>query len=465
MEHNSSMIDFVIIGSGVSGSRMAYELGRGGATCVLLEAGRSFNASTFPGNELDYSAKMFWGGGLEVSKDGRLGFLRAKCVGGTSIVNQALLNRFNDDVWDDWRQRTQIPFLTSQVMLAYYEAVEKELKVAQIPPKYHNKNAIIFIKAFNHLGFRWEPVRRAQGDCKLDEGSDCIVCLGGCPRNSKQSALVTTLRWAIEHGVDVRSEFEVGQIEHFRDHVIVHGYHHGQKTKVAGRRAVLAAGSFGNTALLIRSGFQKKLSALGKKFSCHPQLMTFALFDEPINAHKGALQAVESTDTRFRQKGVKLENVYVGPIGVAMLLPGYGKSYQSLMKRYRFMASIEVAVRDEPVGSITLDRKDNLVIHKPMTSFDKEKLNYGQAQVIELFQAVDAKEIVNSGQPFGLHLMGGCTLGTDPKTSVVSPEFKVHGYPNLIAADSSVFPAAPGTNPSFTIMALSLKAARELLIA
>jgi len=61
--------------------------------------------------------------------------------------------------------------------------------------------------------------------------------------------------------------------------------------------------------------------------------------------------------------------------------------------------------------------------------------------------------------------MGGCTLGTDPKTSVVSPEFKIHGYPNLIAADSSVFPAAPGINPSFTIMALSLKAARELLRA
>ena len=54
-------------------------------------------------------------------------------------------------------------------------------------------------------------------------------------------------------------------------------------------------------------------------------------------------------------------------------------------------------------------------------------------------------------------------LGTDPKRSVVSPEFRLHGYKNIYAADSSVFPNAPGINPSLTIMALSLKAAEQFL--
>jgi choline dehydrogenase-like flavoprotein len=34
---------------------------------------------------------------------------------------------------------------------------------------------------------------------------------------------------------------------------------------------------------------------------------------------------------------------------------------------------------------------------------------------------------------------------------------------NVYAADSSIFPNAPGINPSLTIMALSLKGAEQIL--
>ena len=54
-------------------------------------------------------------------------------------------------------------------------------------------------------------------------------------------------------------------------------------------------------------------------------------------------------------------------------------------------------------------------------------------------------------------------MGVDPKTSVVDPEFRLHGYKNIFAADSSIFPNAPGINPSLTIMALSKKAAADIL--
>jgi choline dehydrogenase-like flavoprotein len=73
--------DFAIIGSGVSGGRMACELTGAGARCLLLEAGSWFDASSFPGNELDASARLYWGGGIEHSADGTLGFLRSKCDG------------------------------------------------------------------------------------------------------------------------------------------------------------------------------------------------------------------------------------------------------------------------------------------------------------------------------------------------------------------------------------------------
>ena len=101
--------DFAIIGSGASGGRMACELTDAGARCLLLEAGSWFDALGSPGNELDASARMYWGGGIELSADGALGLLRGKCVGGGSVVNRAILDRFDDDAWDDWRRGPDSP--------------------------------------------------------------------------------------------------------------------------------------------------------------------------------------------------------------------------------------------------------------------------------------------------------------------------------------------------------------------
>ncbi len=457
------MYDFVIIGSGVSGGRIAFELARSGAKCVLLEAGKEYSATTFPDNELDYSARLFWGGGLEFSTDGHLGFLRAKVVGGTSIVNQALLDRFDDDAWNDWKSRSGVSFFSAAEMERHYTKCEEGLSISKVPAEFRNRNAKIFTQAFDDSGYGWKGLDRAQRDCKLEKGTDCIRCLGGCPRDSKQSSLVTTIRWGREKGLELRSEFEVLSIEHSDDLVQVHGTHRGAFTKVQARRAVLAAGALGNSALLLRSGFKKRLPALGTSFTCHPQFMTYALFDEPVDAHKGAFQAVKSEDLKLRAQGFKLENVYAPPISTAMLLPGYGRSHQELMRKYRYYASMEVALRDENVGRVSITRGGKLVIDKPLTDVDRAKARAGLELVRELFSKTGAKQIIPCEQSFGLHLMGGCPIGADPARSVVNPDFQVHGLKNLYAADSSVFPSAPGINPSFTIMALSQRASERIL--
>jgi choline dehydrogenase-like flavoprotein len=71
--------------------------------------------------------------------------------------------------------------------------------------------------------------------------------------------------------------------------------------------------------------------------------------------------------------------------------------------------------------------------------------------------------VVESPHFFGLHLMGGCRMGTDSKHSVVNPEFEVHGYKNLYIGDASLFPNAPGINPSLTIFALAERLSDQLL--
>ena len=53
------------------------------------------------------------------------------------------------------------------------------------------------------------------------------------------------------------------------------------------------------------------------------------------------------------------------------------------------------------------------------------------------------------------HPLGGCTMGTDHKTSVVDHRGLVWGQPNLYVADGAIVPEALGANPSRTIATLA----------
>lgn len=61
------------------------------------------------------------------------------------------------------------------------------------------------------------------------------------------------------------------------------------------------------------------------------------------------------------------------------------------------------------------------------------------------------------------HDVGGCRMGDDPNMSVVDRTLQVHDTPGLYVYSGAVFPTCPGVNPTLTLWALCLKAARELV--
>ncbi len=61
------------------------------------------------------------------------------------------------------------------------------------------------------------------------------------------------------------------------------------------------------------------------------------------------------------------------------------------------------------------------------------------------------------------HPMGGLRMGTDPATSVVDRDLRVHGMENLHVASCAVYPTGGSSNPTFTLMALSLRLADHLI--
>jgi choline dehydrogenase-like flavoprotein len=60
------------------------------------------------------------------------------------------------------------------------------------------------------------------------------------------------------------------------------------------------------------------------------------------------------------------------------------------------------------------------------------------------------------------HPMGGTRMGRNPNGSVVDPDLQVHGVSNLFVASCSVFPGGGSSNPTFTLMALTLRLAAHL---
>lgn len=61
------------------------------------------------------------------------------------------------------------------------------------------------------------------------------------------------------------------------------------------------------------------------------------------------------------------------------------------------------------------------------------------------------------------HIMGTARMGQDPRSSVVDAWGRMHEVENVMVADGSVFVSASGRNPTLTIMALALRAARHMI--
>lgn len=453
--------DHIIIGSGAGGAVTAYYLSQAGARVLLIESGKRYHAHEYPSNEMAANAQLMWGGGTELSRDAKTIILRGKVLGGGTVVNQALLDRFDNMAWRDFKAVSNVSFYDQDSMAVHYDAIESQLAMYDFTQDDWNGNAKLYAQAYETLGYQYKALRRGQSACTKD--NDCIVCLGGCPRDSKQSMGITFLKKADPQRLDIITECHVQGMVDGQDFVTVMATKQGRSVRFFGKKCLLAAGAIGSTQLLLKSPLADKLPALGKNFHCHPQFMNIGLMDDVVDAHKGYLQAVKSCDPRFREWGFKFENVFAGPVAIALLNYDYGLSHQAYMKQYRHMACMEVALRDETPGTLSLNKKGKLVVDKPLSDIDKAKVKKGVDIITEMFTAVGAKKVMSSPMQIGLHLMGGTAMGHDLKQAVVGEDYKVYGSRHLYVVDGGLFANAPGINPSLTIMAMAHRGSQTLL--
>ena len=63
---------------------------------------------------------------------------------------------------------------------------------------------------------------------------------------------------------------------------------------------------------------------------------------------------------------------------------------------------------------------------------------------------------------YGGHHLGTARMGSDPRTSVVNADCRVHGVGNLYIASAATFATSSQANPTLTVVALALRLADTL---
>lgn len=90
-------------------------------------------------------------------------------------------------------------------------------------------------------------------------------------------------------------------------------------------------------------------------------------------------------------------------------------------------------------------------------------LNDGQEHAVTWYDdAVDGRAEALPDVRDTNHPMGGTVMGLDPANSVVDSDLRVHGVSNLYVASCSTFPSGSSSNPTFTLMALTLRLGEQL---
>jgi choline dehydrogenase-like flavoprotein len=102
-------------------------------------------------------------------------------------------------------------------------------------------------------------------------------------------------------------------------------------------------------------------------------------------------------------------------------------------------------------------------IHLTPRANERAMLAEMATNAAEMLEAVGAKNVRPWTDIRGqAHELGAARMGTDPKTSVLTPFQQTHDIPNLFVLDGSGFPSSAWQNPTLTIMALAVRSCEYL---
>lgn len=476
--------DFVVIGSGAGGAAAALVLTEAGREVVLLEEGPEVRDQDRGQGTGEAFFRLFRDAGTQVAV-GRsvIPVLQGRCVGGTTVVNGAIVWRMPEDVYHrcftTTGARERIPLREIE---RRFDRIERDLAVDTTPDRLLGNNGLLMRTGAEALGLRGHAIERNVLDC---QGSG--RCLEGCPTRRKQSMERTYIPAAIARGARLRPGHEARAIEVRGGRAVaVSGRDSaGEAFRVEARRGVVLAASAVQSPILLRRSGLGSAKHVGAHFRVHPGSAVSGIYRDPVKLWEGGTQTYEVD--HFRTEGFKLETASL-PLELAgVRLPGFGEAFQRQVSDYGHSAVWGVQVRAEAEGCVRPGPFGARIAYTPAEE-DMQRFKRGLRVLCEMHLAAGAvrvypgvhggPEVIRSKSDLAQlddlpldprswsliasHLFGTCRMAEHPQDGVVGLDFAVHGTERLWVVDASIFAATPGVNPQHAIMALAMFAAEQI---
>ncbi|OLB79405.1 MAG: hypothetical protein AUI16_01285 [Alphaproteobacteria bacterium 13_2_20CM_2_64_7] len=471
-------VDVVIVGAGASGSVFAAVLAKAGKKVVVLEQGPDWQLA-------DLISSDFWGRRIKPASgpfllEGKnpFGYVYQAGwgVGGAALHYFANFPRLlpNDFKIKSEHGRALDWPISYQDVVPYYDKVAQDVGVSgdakaeeiwrpagapyPMPPMKTFRHGEIWLKGCESAAIRMVPAAVAITSTDYKGRPACIHdgwCHVGCPTGALANPLVTYLGDAKKAGAEVRPRSTVTRVlsNAQGNKVIGVEYYDAKKERQVQEASVvvLAAWSAQNPRLLLNSATDKHAKGLanssglvGKYMMAHFASGTWALFDEDVQNHMGA-------NARLDLFGPDLAAFMKRAARGLTRINAFGEALPSIENRI------------EPLSD-----KDEfgMPLAKIVHSYDPDAValwNANFEEGLQVAKATGAKEVWSGrGNMPTIHLMGGTIMGTNAGDSVTNSFGQTHELPNLYIAGPGIFATAGASNPTYTILALSLRGAEQL---
>ena len=447
----------------------------------------------------------------------------ARLVGGSSTHFTANFWRFHEV---DFRERSLLGPIAGTTfddwpidyaeMEPYYTKVEWEIGVSGLagaspfdpprskpypmPPLPVKSSGVLLERGARKLGLHPFPAPMAIASEPYRDRPACAhcgFCIGfGCEMRAKSSTLYTAIPEAEATGrCEVRSESYVHRIEvNDRDRVTGVAYFdaQGREQFQKARAVVVCANGAETPRLLLMSanarhphGLANANGLVGKNLMFNTYSEVGAVFEHQLNEYKSVqvtriVHDYYDSDPKRGFYGGGGFDARIGPVPIGWSLfsmppdrawgPGFKKLLES-QDRAMISATHGTSL---PMESNTIDLDPEVkdawgmpairVTYKDHPD-DLANARFLQDRADEVLQAAGALEtwkVPVTESTIGVHLLGTCRMGNDPKTSVVDRYHRTHDIRNLFLCDGSSLVTGGRGQPTMTIQALAFRAGEHI---
>ncbi|MFI5156222.1 MAG: GMC family oxidoreductase N-terminal domain-containing protein, partial [Chitinophagales bacterium] len=475
--------DIVIIGSGAGASILAHGLVDAGKQVLMVERGNHEDPQSFSEDEMNMISRLYADGAIQLSRDFRFQVIQGSCVGGSTVVNNAVCFDTPAEVLDRWCG----PDLDSGIDPGRFrqcqQYVNQLIQVQEVPemsPESHlNPGGALFIQGCRNLGLDLAPNEARPVSANIHHCLGCGYCNIGCRYGKKLSMLVNILPDAQKNQkgkLEIISGCEIIQLKGSGSLIkeAIGQFASGRKVRIRGNKFVVSAGAISSSILLIKSGIAIKTA--GKRLSFNMGSPLSAKFNAVINSYAG-LQ-ISHYLKLSPGRGYVYETWYNPPMFQSVAMPGWFEDHYENMINYNRMTSVGILVGTESNASVHKSGLTGREIRFVPSEADFNKLIEALILAGKIFLSAGAEcvmpdtfayykfnasnieslvEKIRRPEDLALgtgHPQGGNVMSRKPEIGTVNEEMKVYGYDNLYVADASVFPSSIGVNPQITTMTM-----------